>query len=384
MRNPPRRMLTVIPLLLAISLSPLVTVSLIGEEKPQESPAQTKQLKIKGVKTTSVQVSSELLKQLTGKRQFDSEFLRKALTYRDEIPILELPSGRKVALESIRAETKPTLEERMKSLTIHPKVWKYLPYIRADWIGRFHISTGPPDNVDHSPCQSPVRDQGDRGTCTAFASMAGYEGFASCSNQQTLDLSEQHTYHIFMQQIGSYCRSDRGIYTWQGAGYLTSHHVCAESGMPYTSTLLSLPTNDNTHVPPECSGNAPYGFVTTQTMFGTAFGGDATVNANNTNYLESILSSGYDIVYGIYCAGSDWSDATAEKGVIDVQLAGGKPAPAYAGHAMLLVGYDRPKQYFIFKNSWGTDQGHVGYLHISYNYLQTYGKYGYYITGITP
>jgi hypothetical protein len=384
MRNVSRRTVAVLLLLFAITLSLFVTVSLAGEQEPQVAATQMAQLKIRGVKTAPIRANDELLKQLTGKRQFNSEVVRKAISYRGEIPILKLKSGKRVALESIRVEAMPTPQEREESLTISPKVLRYLPYIKASWIGRILIPLGPPDNVDHMACQTPIREQGDRGTCTAFASMAGYEAFASCTNHTTLDLSEQHAYHIFMQQVGSTCKADAGIQTWQGAGFLTSNHVCNESAMPYTTTIGSLPTNDATHVPSGCSGSAPYGFVTTQTIFGTAFGGDVTVNANNTNYLESILSSGYDIVYGLYCAGSDWGDGTAETGVIDVQMSGGSPAPAFAGHAMLLVGYNRPSQYFIFKNSWGTGQGHAGYLHISYNYLQTYGKYGYYITAITP
>ena len=374
----------VLLVLLAISLFLFGVLFSAGAQDSKVAENQMAQLKIKGVRTAPIRVNDELLKQLSGKRQFNSEVLRKSISYRKEIPLLRLKSGARFALEPIRVEPLPTPEERAKTLLITPKVLRYLPYIKANWIGRVLIPLGPPESVDHGACQTPIRDQGDRGTCTAFAAMAGYEAFASCSNHTALDLSEQHTYHVFMQQVGSTCKADSGISTWQGGGFLTSNHVCNESAMPYTSTLGSLPTSDASHVPSGCSGSAPYGFSSTQTIFGTAFGGDATVNANNTNYLESILSSGYDIVYGLYTAGSDWSDGTAETGVIDVQMSGGSPAPAYGGHAMLLVGYNRPGQYFIFKNSWGTGHGHSGYMHISYNYLQTYGKYGYYITAITP
>jgi hypothetical protein len=357
-----------------------------GQYKPQvAAPIQDKDLKIQGLRTAPVKVNEELLRHLTAKKQFNNEILRTAISYRGELPILRLKSGKNVAVEPIRVERMPTAREREVSLIINPQVKAYLSHFNRKWIGDIIIiPTGPPDNVNRVNCQTVIRDQGDRGTCTAFAAMAGYEAFAKCRKNTVLDLSEQHTYHTFMQQVPSTCKADPGIKTWEGAGFLTNHRVCAEVAMPYTATYSSLPTNDAAHVPAGCSNTALYGFVTTQTIFGTAFGGGATVNANNTNYLESILASGNEIVYGLYCAGTDWHDGSAETGVIDVQMSGGNPAPAWGGHAMLLVGYNRPGKYFIFKNSWGPGHGHAGYFYLSYNYLQTYGKYGYFITGITP
>ena len=142
MRNVSRRTVAVLLLLFAITLSLFVTVSLVGEQEPQVAATQMAQLKIRGVKTAPIRVNDELLKQLTGKRQFNSEVVRKAISYRGEIPILKLKSGKRVALESIRAEAMPTPQEREKSLTISPKVLRYLPYIKASWIGRILVPLG--------------------------------------------------------------------------------------------------------------------------------------------------------------------------------------------------------------------------------------------------
>jgi hypothetical protein len=108
------------------------------------------------------------------------------------------------------------------------------------------------------------------------------------------------------------------------------------------------------------------------------YGGAGALRADNVNLLESWLLAGFDLVYGVDVAGTDWSDGTLDEGVVDVQVDdGGNPVGGYGGHAMLLVGFDRTHGYFIFKNSWGADSGHSGYVHLSYDYLQVYGKYGY-------
>jgi hypothetical protein len=145
--------------------------------------------------------------------------------------------------------------------------------------------------------------------------------------------------------------------------------------MPYT------PSGCPSSIPVACNGAANARFTETAHFFTPAFGGTGSLRADNTNLLESFIRAGHDIVYGLNVAGSDW---TGGDGVIDVQVdSGGNPAPSVGGHAMLVVGYNRTGNYFIVKNSWGTDWGHDGYAHISYEYLQTYGKYGYAVLNAT-
>ncbi len=51
---------------------------------------------------------------------------------------------------------------------------------------------------------------------------------------------------------------------------------------------------------------------------------------------------------------------------------------------MLMVGYDRPSQYFIVKNSWNPGWGHDGYAYLHYNYIQSCFKYGFVIDTVVP
>jgi C1A family cysteine protease len=216
--------------------------------------------------------------------------------------------------------------------------------------------------------QTAIKDQGDRGTCTAFASVGALEARGKREGR-VRNLSENHAFQIFMIESSSTCTVNGGFTTWKTGPILTDRGICSESLMPYTSS--SCPTS----IPVACNTAANTKFNNTVHFFTPEFGGAGSLRADNTNLLEAFIKAGYDIVYGLNVAGSDWSDGS---GVIDVQVdSNGNPAGAYGGHAMLLVGYNRTQNYFVVKNSWGADWGHDGYAHISYEYLQTYGKYGY-------
>ena len=133
-----------------------------------------------------------------------------------------------------------------------------------------------------------------------------------------------------------------------------------------------------------CALTPGYRFALTAHFFSPKYGGTGSLRADNPNLLEAMLANGWDIVYGVDVAGSDWGDGTLDTGVVDVQLdAAGNPVGGYGGHAMLLVGYNRVGQCFIFENSWGPDAGHSGYVHLSYDYIQVYGKYGYAVMAVT-
>lgn len=349
-----------------------------------QAPPKTnlKMAQLGQIRTITVQAPLEVKNVLAKKKPLDVQLLQRSVTYRQNIPMLRLKSGKQVALLPLEEPFQPGPKERAGASVLIAPLNPYTQYIQHKVLDPRIVGALLGTVVDHTSCQTPIRDQLDRNTCTAFASVAGLEAFEKCKKSATLDLSEQHAYHISMQNVASTCPADPGAMTYRTAAYLTSSHICNETQMMYTNHA-SLPASDAAHVPAACASAARYGFSDTQLILGTAFGGPADLNANNTAYLESLLKAGYDIVYGQYVAGTDWSDGTAETGVIDVQTVGGAPAPAYAGHAMLIIGYNRPGQYFVFKNSWGPGTGHAGYLHISYDYIRTYGKYGYIIKAVT-
>lgn len=305
------------------------------------------------------------------------------LSYRAKTPLLRVPAGQ-FQLEPVDMPG-PTAQEIQRQAPPLEIQKKYGAYIGAFKFGKattdkLQATAIPPPKNDHRSTQSPIRNQASRGTCTAHAAVAAIEA-AYKKRGQTIELSENHAFNVFMAQVGSTCVLDHGVPTWKSASWLTSNRICTEAESPYVPDEL---TGNCATVQITCAANRRHGFTSTLPLFGHD-GGGGVASINNTNMLEAFIDSGFDIVGGFEVAGTDWSDGTAESGVIDVQVIPGiGPVGSSGGHAMLVVGYDRDGQYFIAKNSWGTGFGHAGYAYLSYDYVQTYARYGYVVMGVTP
>jgi hypothetical protein len=233
-----------------------------------------------------------------------------------------------------------------------------------------------PDNEDHRTTQTRIKDQGDRGTCVCFASLANLEAILKAQSEQDIDLSEQYANWLYMTQEGRNQCND-GLRTTLAARYLSTHGVCEESDYPYED-LVEVLTHCTTAPLATAQNNAKYGIGQHVLIDRLGLLGPSIANPA---YLEALICRGYDIVFGTHVA---WGRPDAN-GVYDVILDGyGNPVQSRGGHAMLIVGYDRssPLSYFICKNSWGTETGDSGYYYLSYDYVRTYAKYGYIVEQI--
>ena len=81
---------------------------------------------------------------------------------------------------------------------------------------------------------------------------------------------------------------------------------------------------------------------------------------------KGCLASGYPFVFGFTVYDSFESAQVARTGNVPMP----QPAEKVAGgHAVLAVGYDDQKQWFIVRNSWGPHWGIQGYFTMPYQYL---------------
>lgn len=235
-----------------------------------------------------------------------------------------------------------------------------------------------PAVVDHRLNQSPVKDQGGRGTCVSHAAMGLLEAFPHIED----NLSEQYTHYKFNQFLNRPHNEDKGLKTTDAAPFLakTNGKICLENEWPYISsqnTINSMVAN-NTYAPPSAAvGNQKYGIGAYKII---SDGGLTGESIKNTRYLEALLYQGYNVVLGCYAS---WDDKD-NNGILDPFLKNDGTPASGAGHAMLIVGYNRTEQYFIIKNSWNITWGHNGYGYFNYNFIRSCAKYGFVVDSVIP
>lgn len=233
-----------------------------------------------------------------------------------------------------------------------------------------------PPVVDHRKNQTPVRHQKDRGTCVCFAALAGMEAVIKVQEGREVDLSEQYANWVLTSGEGKN-QCDDGLRTTLAARYLSQRGVCEEVDLSYEDRNTVF-AHRVTGPPPDVQHRAKFGIKEFAIIEGL---GPFGRSLGNTDYLESILHNGYDIVFGMHLA---WGKPD-ENFVYDIMLDEfGRPIPSRGGHAMLAVGYDRtgPKPFFIMKNSWGEAEGKDGYFFLSYDYVRRYAKNGFIIKSV--
>lgn len=239
--------------------------------------------------------------------------------------------------------------------------------------------SGLPDLVDHRPRQSQVKFQGGRNTCVAHTSMAMLEAIPHIPE----DLSEQYAHYKFMEFLNIPQKENRGLLTTDAARFLarTDGLVSNEAAWPYISEhaeIVRLTEADSYEPPQSAIGDQTYGYAAYKLLDG----GDGTGESiRNPQYLETLLAAGFDVAVGAWVSWNE-RENTSVMGLVTNPATGGPHEDA--GHAMLIVGYDRAHEYFILKNSWGSAWGHAGYGYFAYDFARVGFKYGFTVSAPVP
>lgn len=198
--------------------------------------------------------------------------------------------------------------------------------------------------IDLSQYCSAVRDQGEEGCCTAFATIACMEFIEKKFNKNNyIDLSESFTYYITRSFIMKESPvTDSGAYISDVIDSLIKYGTCKLSTFPYVDNPLLEPPS-NAYIEAKAYHVVQY------------------ANIISIETMKSVLDAGYAIIGGFIC----YSNIHQSKnGII--------PLPnkdIIGGHAVLFVGYDDNTKLFKFKNSWGEFWGDKGYGYLPYEYF---------------
>ena len=200
-----------------------------------------------------------------------------------------------------------------------------------------------PAIVDYTEEMSPVRNQGEEGTCVAFASVVGVKEYHEKKELgHLIELSPRYLYQLCKQLDG--IPNQEGTYPRIAMKALAEKGVCPEECWPYQPYQTDSP----------CAGAdgkaLPFRIRTYARLSGI-------------EEMERSLS-----VNGPFMAGVEVFSSWFEAGRGRIPL----PDPdetSMGGHAICIMGYSREGSYFKFKNSWGIDWGDSGYGYLPYEYM---------------
>lgn len=204
------------------------------------------------------------------------------------------------------------------------------------------------DVIDHRSRLSPIRDQGERGTCVAFAATAGNE----LLRRSDIDLSEEFLYWSCKQRNG---------FLGEGTTMVAAIAALKEVGQPLEQYCPYVSHHSCVHGDYKPSAHA----FANALEFRIASGERHSVGVRE---LQRHLIQGQAVVLvlrlypGFYRASGG---VIPQPGAEDYDL---------GTHAVLLVGYHgratEPEGYLIFRNSWGDEWGDSGYGYLPYAYFE--------------
>ncbi len=203
--------------------------------------------------------------------------------------------------------------------------------------------------VDYTPQMSPVRDQGDEGTCVAFASVVGVKEYEDKKEYRKLiELSPRYVYSLCKQYDGF--PEEEGTYPRIAMKMLLHYGVCPESLWPYR------PHQTNDHKPGADLKAKTYRIK-------------AYARLKSLLEMKRSLMVNGPFLAGVRVYDSWFNPGVAKSGLIPMPKKGEDLA---GGHAICIVGYDDRKKLFKFKNSWSKKWADWGYGYLKYEYLSRY------------
>ncbi len=187
---------------------------------------------------------------------------------------------------------------------------------------------------------SPILDQGNCGSCVAFATVATLETQANITRQLPW-LNPKYSPQALFACGGGSC--DSGWYPAAAANFLKTTGVPDEACAPYSSGATGQDAS--------CSSVCANSASRTQKIssYQTLYGADQVKQALTKGPVVTTLTVYADFV--LYSSGI-YKHTTGS---------------ALGGHAVSLIGYNDTDRYWIIRNSWAQDWGEKGFAKVSYD-----------------
>lgn len=210
---------------------------------------------------------------------------------------------------------------------------------------RSHIFLGQqlPGSVDLRNECSPIADQGQLGSCTAFGIGKGLREFMEkSSGQQVVPASALFLYYNERVAEGT-VDQDSGATIAEGMTSLAQTGIAPEQDDPYDISKFTQKPSAKAY------------------QDATAFKINGYKMIGSLDDTRAALAQGKPVVIGF----------TVYQSFENIGSDGVMPVPQpnesiLGGHCVLVVGYDDARQMLIVRNSWGTGWGDQGYFYMPY------------------
>jgi C1A family cysteine protease len=202
-----------------------------------------------------------------------------------------------------------------------------------------------PTAVDNRQFCSPVADQGQLGSCTAFSMVKGLREYLQRKEGQTQIALSPLFFYYQERVIEGSVSQDSGATITDGMTVLKNTGTCPETDDPYNIAKFTVKPS------PKAVADAGVGKVQSTTQLATL------------DDVKTALAQGHAVSLG-FTVYSSFENIGAN-GVMPMP---GKGEQIIGGHAVLAVGYDDAKQVLIVRNSWGPSWGDQGYFYMPYAY----------------
>ena len=217
---------------------------------------------------------------------------------------------------------------------------------------------GFPGVVDHTPKMTPVKKQGQLGSCVGFAVTAMKEWQEQREHEEEVaegkrDTREGRIYDLSEAWLYWKCKEiddwpdDEGTSIRYAMKVLNKVGVPTESAWPYNDINVGEPENWANMI-------ARWSLIDSYWRISTTY-------ELKVALLDGPVPIGIPCFYEFFLVDRD--------GIVDYPT---NPEDIYGGHAVCAVGYDDNKKLIKFKNSWGSNWGEAGYGYLPYKYIDDF------------
>jgi C1A family cysteine protease len=221
---------------------------------------------------------------------------------------------------------------------------------------RDHLYTAPggvlrslPPLVDLRPVCPPVYDQGLLASCTSNVIAAAIQFDQMKQRQVPVFTASRLFIYYNGRALGGTIDSDSGLMIRDGVKSVTQIGACPEVMWPYEPAAYRARPSG-----PAFQVAAWHKAVRYQRV------------PQDLGQMKGCLASGYPFAFGFTVYEGFESERVTRTGIASLP---GPGETVVGSHAVLAVGYDDARQWFIARNSWGPGWGMNGYFTLPYTYL---------------